>query len=189
MIAFNRITAFILAALLLISGGLLIAGVILLPGPYVVTAVDGEQFSFSPLSTFDKLATAAGGLLLLLAGLFLLALELLGPPARQQLPVRVDGGGEAFIARQSVEQRLTDVLEHLPGVVKAVPQLKFQPASTAVELQLTSDPSVPVPALCAQVHALLAETLEHDLGLRPGPLRIHVRHAPQRVDADSPAAV
>lgn len=189
MIAFNRVTAFVLAALLIISGGLLITFVILLPGPYVVTALDGEQFTFSPLSTFDKLATAGGGLLVLLAGVFLLALELLGPPARQQLPVRVDGPGEAVIARQSVEQRLVDALERLPGVVKAVPHLQFQRTATAVEVYLTTDPDVPVPGLCVQAHALMAGTLEHDLGLQPGPLRIHIRQAPRRADAESPAAV
>ena len=189
MITVNRVTAFVLAALLLISGGLLIALVLLLPGPYIVTAVDGEQFTFSPLSTFDKLATAGGGLLLLLAGVFLLALELLGPPARQQLPVRTGGsGGEAVIARQSVEQRLVDVLERMPGVIKAVPHLQFQRTGTAIEVHLTTDPNTPVPALCAQAHTRMVEVLEHELGLQPGPLRIHVRHAPRRTDTDPQAA-
>jgi hypothetical protein len=189
VIAFNRATAYALAALLLLSGGLLIASVLLLPGPYVVTAVDGEQFTFSPLSTFDKLVTAGGGLLALLAGVLLLALELLGPPTRQQLPVRTGGDGEAVIARQSVEQRLVDVLERLPGVIKAVPRLQFQRSGTAVEVQLTTDPNVPVPALCARAHTVMAETLEHDLGLQPGLLRILVRHARRPAEADSPAAV
>jgi hypothetical protein len=189
LISFNRATAYILAALLLVGGGLFIAFVLFLPGPYVVTAVDGEQFTFSPLSTFDKLATAGGGLLLLLAGVFLLALELLGPPARQQAPVHTGGVGEAVIARQSVEERLVEVLERLPGVIKAVPRLQFQRTGTAVQVDLTTDPNVPVPALCAQAHTVMAETLEHDLGLQPGLLRIQVRHAPRRAEADSPAAV
>ena len=189
MIAFNRVTAFLLAVLLLASGGLLIAFVVFLPGPYAITAVDGEQFSFSPLSAFDKLATAGGGLLVLLAGIFLLALELLGPPARQQLALRTGGPGEAVIARHSVEQRLVDVLERLPGVVKAVPHLQFQRAGTSVLVNLTTDPNLPVPALCEQARAAMAQTLEHDLGLQPGLLRIYVRHAPRQADADSPAAV
>ncbi|HEY8742345.1 MAG TPA: hypothetical protein VIU62_04560 [Chloroflexota bacterium] len=188
MIAFNRLTAFMLAALLLISGLLVIALVLYLPGPYTFTAFDGQQFTFSPLSTFDRLATAGGGLLLLLAGIFLLALELLGPPTRQQLPLQTSEDSHAAISRQSVEQRLTDVLERLPGVVQASPHIQFQRSGTAVDAHLTTDPEVAVPPLCEQAHALLAATLEHDLGLQPGVLRVYVRHAQPQAGKDSAAA-
>ena len=188
MIAFNRLTAFVLAALLLISGILLIALVLYLPGPYTFTAFDGQQFTFSPLSTFDRLATAGGALLLLLAGIFLLALELLGPPTRQQLPLRTGEHGHTAIARQSVEQRLTDVLERLPGVIQASPHIQFQRSGTAVDAHLTTDPAVAVPPLCEQAHAVLATTLEHDLGLQPGVLRVYVRHAQPQAGKDSAAA-
>lgn len=188
MIAFNRLTAFVLAALLLISGVLLIALILYLPGPYTFTAFDGQQFTFSTLSTFDRLATSGCGLLILLTGIFLLALELLGPPRRQQLPLRTSKHGHAAISRQSVEQRLTDVLEGLPGVIQASPRIQFDRSGTAVDVHLTTDPAVAVPPLCEQAHAVLATTLEHDLGLQPGALRVYVRHPRRQAGKDSAAA-
>lgn len=188
MSSFNRLTACVLAALLLIGGALLIGLVIYLPGPYSFAAADGEQFSFTALSLFDKLMTAGFGVLLLLAGIFLLALELLGPPIRQHLPIRSSGPSQAAIARQSVEQRLAGVLERLPGVVSATPRIQFEHTGTAVDAHLTTDPDVAVPPLCEQAHAVLAATLEHDLGLQPGMLRIYVRHARRQTGKGSAAA-
>jgi hypothetical protein len=190
MVAFNRLTAYILAALLLIGGVLLIAFVILLPGPYSLTAFDGEQFSFTPLSVPDKLGTSVVGVVLLLAGGFLLAMEVLGPPTRQLLPVRTTKSNQAAISRQSVEQRLAAVLEQIPGVVQAVPHIHVARSGTAVDAHLLTDAAVAVPPLCEQAHALMSSTLEHDLGLQPGVLRVYVRHPvhPDRTDS-APAAV
>jgi hypothetical protein len=189
MASFNRLIACVLAALLLLGGALLIALVVYLPGPYSFTAADGEQFSFATLDGGDKLLTAGIGVLLLLAGIFLLALELLGPPIRQHLPVQSGADGQAVIARQSVEQRLTEVLERLPGVLHAAPRIQFERSGTAVDAHLTTDPDAAVPPLCEQAHALLSSTLEHDLGLPPGPVRVYVRHARRQASKGSATAI
>lgn len=188
MVAFHRLTAYLLGTLLLIAGALLIAFVILLPGPYSLTAFDGEQFSFSPLSVLDKLGTSIVGVLLILAGVFWLAMETLGPPARQHLPVRTAKRSQAAISRQSVEQRLATALEQIPGVVQAAPQIHHDRSGTAVDAHLLTDAAVAVPALCEQAHAIMASTLEHDLGLQPGLLRVYVRHPVRPGSKDSAPA-
>jgi hypothetical protein len=188
MVAFHRLTAYLLAALLLIGGALLIAFVVLLPGPYSLTAFDGQQFSFSPLTVLDKLGTILVGVLLLLVGVFWLAMEALGPPARQHLPVRTAKGSQAAISRQSVEQRLATALEQIPGVVQAVPRIRHDRSGTAVDAHLLTDAAVAVPALCEQAHALLVSTLEHDLGMQPGLLRVYVRHPAHPGSEDSAPA-
>jgi hypothetical protein len=188
MTAFNRLTAFVLAGLLLLGGSSLITAVVYFPGPYSVTAFDGEQFSFNPLGVPDKLLTGGIGGVLLLAGLLLAALELLGPPSREQLPVRGVEHAEASIARQSVEQRLADLLESLPGVMQATPRVHFERSGTAVDANMLTDPGVAVAPLCKQAQATIAYALEHDLGLQPGPVRVHVRLANRRANKDSAAA-
>jgi len=188
MVAFQRVTAYLLATLLLLGGALLIAFVILLPGPYSVTAFDGEQFSFSPLSVLDKVGTSVVGVVLLLAGVFWLAMEALGPPARQQLPVRTAKSSQATISRQSVERRLATALEQIPGVLQAVPQIHHDRSGTAVDAHLLTDAAVAVPPLCEQAHAIIESTLEHDLGLQPGLLRVYVRHAAHPGSKDSAPA-
>lgn len=179
MAVFHRVTTYVLASLLLIGGGALVAFVGALPGPYSVTAFDGQQFSFAPLSAFDKLATGVIGLLILLAGVFLLAFELLGPPTRQHVPLHTSENRRAVIARQSVEQRLAAVLEGISGVLQATPHVHVGRAGVAVDAYLLTDPIAPAPALCEQANALLVSTLEHDFGLRAGLLRVYIRH-PQR---------
>lgn len=187
MAAFHRLTAFVLAGLLLLGGASLITAVVYFPGPYSVTAFDGEQFSFSPLAVTDKLLTGGIGGTILLAGLLLAAVELLGPPSRQQLPISGVEHADASIARQSVEQRLADILESLPGVMQATPRVHFERRGTAVDAHLLTDPTVVVATLCKQAQATIAYTLEHDLGLQPGPLRVRVRLAGRSVGKDSAA--
>lgn len=178
MTTFNRLCTFILAGLLLAGGILLVAAVVYLPGPYMVTAFDGEQFSFSPLSDGDKLMTAIGGLMLLLVGIFALALEVLGPPSRQQLPVPGVTRARVTVARQSVEARLVAVLERLPGVVEAAPRLRSDRKRSAVDVSLVVHAGVAVAALSEQAQTIIEQTMVGEIGLPIGPVRLRIRHAP-----------
>ena len=182
MATVNRAAAFVLALLLLVGGLGLIVAVFWLPGPYSVTASDGQQFSFSPLAVGDKVLGAVIGAALALAGGFLLALEFLGPPLREHLPVATAPAtaGAATIARDSVQQRLAAVLEGIPGVEQAAPRVRRERGGTAVEARLTADPDAPVPPLCDQALAAIEQTLSQDLGLAPGPVRVDVRLARRR---------
>jgi hypothetical protein len=184
----NRAAAFVLALLLLAGGALLAAAAWEFPGPYTVTALDGQQFSFSPLTLSDKLVVSAIALVPFLLGLFLFATELLGPPARQHFPLRGLEHGEATVERQSVQDRLAGVLRQIPGVEEALPRARLDRDAVSVEAVLVIDPTAPVPALCEQAHSLIAHTLEHDLGLQPGVVQLRVRLARAREGTGSAAA-
>jgi len=183
----NQIAAYVLAFVLLAAGAFLISVVLVLPGPYTVTATDGQQFSFTALTTLEQLVAGAGGLTLFLAGLFLLALELLGPPVRQQLPLQTPGAGKSSVARASVEERLTAVLSGIAGVRQTALRVRLAAAGVAVDVDLMSDADVPLPLLCQQAQEGIARTLEHDLGLLPGDLRVRVRLAPRTIPDSAPA--
>lgn len=188
MRAVNQVTTYILALLLLVGGGLLVAAVVVFPGPYTVTAADGEQFSFTALTVLEKLLTSGVGVAIFLAGLFLLALELLGPPLRQQLPLATPGGAQASVARASVEERLAALLQRIPGVQKASVRVRPARGGLAVAMDLTADADLTLPPLCEQADALIAQTLKQDLGLHPGETRVRVRLAPRAAPGSARAA-
>lgn len=187
MTTINRIAAIMLSILLLASGPAVLASALYLPGPNVFTAYDGQQFTFTPLVATDKVIAGALGLLLFLAGLFLLSAHLLGPPFRQHFPLRATEAGRAVVARQSVEERLATVLERIAGVRRATLRARLSGSAVLIAAQLTADPEVSVPAVCDEAEALINHTLEQDLGLAPGPVSIRVKLAGQRERARSAA--
>ncbi|GEM_PF-6112671 len=189
MTAINRAAAIILSIFLLAAGPAVLASALYLPGPNVFTAYDGQQFTFTPLVATDKMIAGALGLLLFLAGLFLLSAQLLGPPFRQHFPLRATEAGRAVLARQSVEERLATVLGRISGVRRATLRARLRSGAVLVAAHLTADPEVAVPAVCDEAEALINHTLEHDLGLTPGPVSIRVKLAGQRERAGSTSKV
>ena len=189
MTRLNRAAAYILAIALVVAGLLLGLGQFALPGPYTLTAYNGQQFIFSHLAGTDELLNGIIGGVLALLGIFLLAAELLGPPTRQHLPLQGLSGATASVDRQSVEERLASVLQHVSGVQQARLRVRHQGKAVDVDAHLVAHPEQPVPTLCEQAQALIGHTLEHDLGLLPGDVQIRVRLAQPQASTDPAAAV
>ncbi len=117
-----------------------------------------------------------GGALVLLC-LVLLWLEL-RRPRRKTIRVQRVTGGEAYIAVDSLSQRLAYNIDQLPDVVKVSPRITARSRTVDVDLVLETSPDIDVPMKTEEVLQVTKEVLEDQMGLKLGKVQVKIKHAP-----------
>ena len=117
-----------------------------------------------------------GGALVLLC-LVLLWLEL-RRPRKKTIRVQRVAGGEAYIAVDSLSQRLAYNIDQLPDVVKVSPRITARSRTVDVDLVLETSPDIDVPMKTEEVLQVTKEVLEDQMGLKLGKVQVKNKHAP-----------
>lgn len=174
----NFILAVVLALLLIGCSVGAVAFFLSLPGPYLITAYNGLEFRFSPLTTTDKLLAAVFFLIVFILGLFLLALELLGPPRSYRLMLSADESIEAWTPVPNTEAYLECLLGELEGISQAHVAITATHASKQLDVRaaITVYPHAPLPALVNQSKQRIKLVVEQELGLTVGVMDFTVTH-------------
>ncbi|MCL5946860.1 MAG: alkaline shock response membrane anchor protein AmaP [Chloroflexi bacterium] len=180
----NSILAVVLA-LLLIGGSIAVTiFAFTLPGPYLITAYNGLEFRFSPLTTSDKLLAAVFCLIASIIGFFLLALEFLGPPRSYRLMLPTDETTHAWTPAPDTEAYLECLLGELEGVSRA--HIAITATHTSKQLDVHAAiavyPRASMPTLVEQSKQRIKQVVEQELGLTVGAVDFTVTHqqrAPQ----------
>ncbi len=129
----------------------------------------------------DRLLFAAGrvlaGGIVIVACLILLWLEL-RRPRKKVIRAQKMAGGEAFIATDSIEQRLAYNIDQLPDVVKVFPRITGRARGVDIDLRLETSPDIDVPMKTEEVLEVTREVVVERMGLKLGKVQVKVKHAP-----------
>jgi preprotein translocase subunit SecG len=117
-----------------------------------------------------------GGALLLLC-LALLWLEL-RRPRKKTIRVQKAAGGEAYIAIDSIAQRLAYNIDQLPDVVRVSPRVTGRSKGVDVDLLIETSPDIDVPMKTEEVLQVTKEVVEDRMGLKLGKVQVKIKHAP-----------
>lgn len=180
MNVFNRLVVIVLLLVIIV----LAAIVVLVPRESLRTAAvtfDWLQQGVSNYMQSDRLLFAAGrvviGGLVVIAGLFLLWLEL-RRPRKKTIQAQKLAGGEAHIATDSIEQRLAYNIDQLPDVVNVYPRVIGRSRGVDVEMVLETTPEIDVPMKTEEVLQVTREVIVERMGLKLGKVDVKIKHAP-----------
>ncbi len=123
--------------------------------------------------------TGLGLALAVLSFLFFLILLVLELFRGQPKAVRVaqTAGGEAVLELKSVAERVRDAVIQLPEVVDVKPKVTAKRRSVNVEIQIETTPDVQVPAKTEEVYETVRRTVEEQMGLKLGKVKINIKHS------------
>jgi hypothetical protein len=109
--------------------------------------------------------------------LILLWLEL-RRPRKKTIRAQKLAGGEAFIATDSIEQRLAYNIDQLPDVIKVSPRLTGRARGVDIDLMLETSPDVDIPMKTEEVIEVTREVIGERMGLKLGKVAVKIKHAP-----------
>lgn len=164
---FNRIFTIVGLAVLLALG----AAVLLAPGQMLAwahAAANSMRIQLFPgwADLTRMLVRVAAAIVWVAAISGLLWLELRRPPARMLTVVRRDGGAAIQVAASTVESRIDDAVDGLPGVIATHTTVRPRSKGVDVNVDVRATRETDPVSRAAEAAELVRGIVQNDLGLR-----------------------
>ncbi len=179
---FNRLLLVILGALALVVGVLVLLLVAQVTRPADVSpgGVLFDQWRWvASLSGGAATTAAIIGTLLALAGLALIALELI--PGRREAPsyvIRKDGLGTVTVARKSVSQVVQYEAAQIDGIREVHPEVRNGADGIHVIAHASLAPDAAAATVAEQLQANVKESVQRHIGLPVAEVQVHTQVEP-----------
>jgi hypothetical protein len=175
---FNRIVVILGLLLSMVCSALLFMAtgpVIRSLTPFLQYLEQGSDLMSGSTGAFRLVAGFVFTLLIWVVCAALLWLEIRRPnPATVRL--RDASQGEAEITVDSVVNRLEHTILQIPEITRVKPAVRDSRKGVNIVLRLETEPDIDVPAKTEQVQQLTRNTVEDQMGLMLGGIRIQMRH-------------
>jgi hypothetical protein len=99
-------------------------------------------------------------------------------PRKKTIRAQKLAGGEAYIATESIEQRLAYNIDQLPDVIKVNPRITGRSRGVDIDLLLETSPDVDIPMKTEEVIEVTREVIGERMGLKLGKVMVKIKHAP-----------
>mgnify|MGYP001024621329 CR=1 FL=1 len=140
-----------------------------------------RQGSVAYMNSGDWAIFAAGRVIIggaiAIVCLLLLWLEL-RRPRKKTIRAQKVAGGEAYIAVDSIAQRLAYNIDQLPDVIKVSPRIISRARRVDIDLLLETSPDIEVPMKTEEVLQVTREVVSERMGLKLGKVQVKIKHAP-----------
>ena len=194
MNTFNRILVILLDLLLLIGAIVVLLvtfGVVtpanVLPAGSTQTAFGQWLGSFATMPPDATLITAVVSVLIILAGLALLAAELRPKPRMQTIAIRNDGLGSVTVRTESVRELISYTAAQIPEVLQLQPRLEQGSQGLQIRCRASLTPGANVAEVSTELQSRIKDAVEQYLGMNVASVAVQAQLAPLAgVDSAAP---